>query len=181
MSTPVIRRQDMPACRGELRWIWRRCRTRTGEEVCDRRLASERRCRSGRRLARSGLADGGRHRRAGGRRLASEGERTTAGMGGRANDGHVGGARRAGRRRGGRTGTSRRRWILGVGVSGDEDMTPLDTTIDYKVRSFLYLHNNFGYNSLGSICTCHYLNLGTNVSQSASPSKLNFRTSLERP
>jgi hypothetical protein len=59
--------------------------------------------------------------------------------------------------------------------AGDEDMTPLDTTIDYKVRSFLYLHSNFEYNSLGSTCTCRYLNVGTNVSQSASPSKLNFR------
>jgi hypothetical protein len=54
-------------------------------------------------------------------------------------------------------------------------MTPTDTTIDYKVRSFLHLHSNFGYNSLGSICTCRYLNVGTNVSQSASLSKLNFR------
>jgi hypothetical protein len=54
-------------------------------------------------------------------------------------------------------------------------MTPTDTTIDYKVRSFLYLHSNFGYNSLGFICTCRYLNVGTNVSQSASSSKLNFR------
>jgi hypothetical protein len=25
----------------------------------------------------------------------------------------------------------------------DEDMTPTDTTIDYKVRSFLHLHSNF--------------------------------------
>jgi hypothetical protein len=57
----------------------------------------------------------------------------------------------------------------------DEDMTPSDTTIDYKVRSFLYLHNNFGYNSLGSTYTCRYLNVGTNMSQSASPLKLNFR------
>jgi hypothetical protein len=48
-------------------------------------------------------------------------------------------------------------------------------TIDYKVRSFLYLYSNFGYNSLGSTYTCRYLNVGTNVSQSASPSKLNFR------
>jgi hypothetical protein len=54
-------------------------------------------------------------------------------------------------------------------------MTPLDTTIDYKVRSFLHLHSNFGYNSLGSTCTCYYLNVGTNVSQSTSPSKLNFQ------
>jgi hypothetical protein len=54
-------------------------------------------------------------------------------------------------------------------------MTPSDMTIDYKVRSFLYLHSNFGYNSLGSKCTCCYLNVGTNLSQSASPSNLNFR------
>jgi len=27
-------------------------------------------------------------------------------------------------------------------MSGDEDMTPSDTTIDYKVSSFLYLHND---------------------------------------
>jgi hypothetical protein len=57
----------------------------------------------------------------------------------------------------------------------DEDMTPTDTTIDYKVHSFLYLHSNFGYNLLGPTCTCHYLNVGTNVSQSANLSKLNFR------
>jgi hypothetical protein len=54
-------------------------------------------------------------------------------------------------------------------------MTSMDTTIDYKVRLFLYLYSNFGYNSLGSTCTCHYLNIGTNMSQSASPLKLNFR------
>jgi hypothetical protein len=54
-------------------------------------------------------------------------------------------------------------------------MTPSDTTINYKMRSFLYLHSNFGYNSLGSTCTCRYLNVGTNVSQSVSPLKLNFR------
>jgi hypothetical protein len=54
------------------------------------------------------------------------------------------------------------------------DITPTDTTIDYKVCSFLHFHSNFGYNSLGSTCTCHYWNVGTNVSQSASPSKLNF-------
>jgi hypothetical protein len=57
----------------------------------------------------------------------------------------------------------------------DEDMIPSDTTIDYKLCSFLYLHSNFGYNSLGSTCTCRYLNVGINVSQSANPSKLNFR------
>jgi hypothetical protein len=51
----------------------------------------------------------------------------------------------------------------------------MDTTIYYKVHSFLYLYSNFGYNSLGSTCTCRYLNVGTNVSQSASPSKLDFR------
>jgi hypothetical protein len=56
----------------------------------------------------------------------------------------------------------------------DKDMTPSDTTIDYNVCLFLYLHSNFGYNSLGSTCTCCYLNVGTNMSQSASPSKLNF-------
>jgi hypothetical protein len=54
-------------------------------------------------------------------------------------------------------------------------MTPSDTTIDYKVRSFLHLYSDFGYNSLGSIYTCHYLIVGTNVSQSTSSSKLNFR------
>ena len=31
------------------------------------------------------------------------------------------------------------------------------------------------HNSLGSTCTCHYLIVGTNVSQSASSSKLNFQ------
>jgi hypothetical protein len=54
-------------------------------------------------------------------------------------------------------------------------MTPSDTTIVYKVSSFLYLHSDFWYNSLGSTCTCHYLNVGTNVSQRASSSKLNHR------
>jgi hypothetical protein len=54
-------------------------------------------------------------------------------------------------------------------VANDEDMTPSDITIDYKVCSFLYLHSDFGYNSLGSTCTCRYLNVGTNTSQSASP------------
>jgi hypothetical protein len=53
-------------------------------------------------------------------------------------------------------------------------MIPTDTTIDYKVHSFIYLHSNFRYNLLGSTCTCCYLNVCTNVSQSASPSKLNF-------
>jgi hypothetical protein len=54
-------------------------------------------------------------------------------------------------------------------------MTPSYMTIDYKVGSFLYLHSDFWYNSLGFKCTCHYLIVGTNMSQSASPSKLNFR------
>jgi hypothetical protein len=54
-------------------------------------------------------------------------------------------------------------------------MVPSDMTIDYKVRSFLYLYSNFGYNSLGSTCTYHYLNVGTDMSQSACLSKLNFR------
>ena len=57
----------------------------------------------------------------------------------------------------------------------DEDITPSDMTIYYKVSSFLHLHSDFWYNSLGSTCTCHYLLVGINVSQSASPSKLNFQ------
>jgi hypothetical protein len=57
----------------------------------------------------------------------------------------------------------------------DEDITPSDTTIVYKVSSFLHLHSNFWYNSLGSTCICRYLNIGTNVSQRASSTKLNFR------
>ena len=46
----------------------------------------------------------------------------------------------------------------------------MDTTmiVKYKVRSFLYLHNDFWYNSLGSTCTCQSLIVDTNV-------KLNFR------
>jgi hypothetical protein len=54
-------------------------------------------------------------------------------------------------------------------------MTHSDTNIDDKVSSFLYLHSAFWYNSLGSICTYRYLNVGTNMSQNVSPSKLNFR------
>jgi hypothetical protein len=65
--------------------------------------------------------------------------------------------------------TARGSWVKWWG------MTPTDTTIDYKVCSFLYLYSNFRYNSFGSICTRRYLNVGTNVSQSASPLKLNFR------
>jgi hypothetical protein len=57
----------------------------------------------------------------------------------------------------------------------DEDMTPSDTTIDFKVHSFLHLHSYFRYNSLGFTCICRYLNVDINMSQSASPSKLNFR------
>jgi hypothetical protein len=55
----------------------------------------------------------------------------------------------------------------------DEDITPSDTTIDYMVSSFLLLHSDFRYNSLCSTRTCHYLLVGTYVSQSASPLKLN--------
>ena len=46
----------------------------------------------------------------------------------------------------------------------DEDMTPSDKTIDYKVSSFLQLHSYFWYHSLGSTYTYHYLHIGTNVS-----------------
>jgi len=57
----------------------------------------------------------------------------------------------------------------------DEDMTPMDMTmiVKYKVSSFLYLHNDFWYNSLGSTCTCQSLIVGPNV-------KLNFRL-VDRP
>ena len=44
------------------------------------------------------------------------------------------------------------------------DMTMI---VKYKVSSFLYLHNDFWYNSLGSTCTCQSLIVDTNV-------KLNF-------
>ena len=44
------------------------------------------------------------------------------------------------------------------------DMT---IVVKYNVSSFLYLHNDFWYNSLGSTCTCQFLILDTNV-------KLNF-------
>ena len=54
-------------------------------------------------------------------------------------------------------------------------MAPSDTNNDYKVHSFLYLHSGFGYNSLGSTCTCHYLIVGSNVFHNGSSSKLNFR------
>ena len=54
----------------------------------------------------------------------------------------------------------------------DEDMTPSDTTIAYKVSLLLLFHSDFWYNSLGSTCTCLYLLVGANISQSASPSKL---------
>ena len=39
--------------------------------------------------------------------------------------------------------------------------------VKYKVSSFLYLHNDFWYNSLGSTCTLTSLIVGTNA-------KLNF-------
>ena len=42
----------------------------------------------------------------------------------------------------------------------------LDMTVDYKVSSFLLLHIDFWYNSLGSTCMCPYLLVDTNVSQS---------------
>jgi hypothetical protein len=58
--------------------------------------------------------------------------------------------------------------------SGDEDMAPSAMNNDYKVRLFLHLHSGFGYNSLGSICTCHYLIVGSNVFHNGSSSKLNF-------
>jgi hypothetical protein len=60
-------------------------------------------------------------------------------------------------------------------VMDDDDMTPSDTTNDYNVRSFLHLHSDFRYNSLGSICICYNLIVGINVCQSTSSSKLNFR------
>ena len=54
-------------------------------------------------------------------------------------------------------------------------MAPSDTTIGYKVTSFLHLHNYFWYNSLVSTFTCHYLLVGTDMSQSASSSKSNMQ------
>jgi hypothetical protein len=53
-------------------------------------------------------------------------------------------------------------------------MAPSDMNNDYKVRSFLHLYNGFGYNSLGSTCTCHYLIVGSNVFHNGSSSKLKF-------
>jgi hypothetical protein len=60
-------------------------------------------------------------------------------------------------------------------TASDEDTAPSDTNIDYKVSSFLYLHSDFWYSSLCFTCTCRYLNVGTNVSQRTSSSKLNHR------
>jgi len=54
-------------------------------------------------------------------------------------------------------------------------MTTSNISIDYKVSLFLYLYSDFWYNSLGSTCTRHYLIITSNMSESASPSKLNFR------
>ena len=54
----------------------------------------------------------------------------------------------------------------------DENMTPSDTTITYKVSLLLLFHSDFCHNSLGFICTCHYLLVRAHISQSASPSKL---------
>ena len=65
--------------------------------------------------------------------------------------------------------------IAEVEPAVDEDMAPSDMTIVYKVSSFLHLHSDFWYNSLGSTCTFRYLNVGTNISQRASSSKLNFQ------
>ena len=56
--------------------------------------------------------------------------------------------------------------------SADEDMTPSDRIIAYKVTLLLLFHSDFCHNSLGCTCTCHYLLVGANISQSASPSKL---------
>ena len=50
----------------------------------------------------------------------------------------------------------------------DEDMTPSDTTIAYKVSLLLLFHSDFWHNLFGSTCTCHYLFVGTHVSQNAS-------------
>jgi len=60
---------------------------------------------------------------------------------------------------------------------GDEDTTPIDTPMKVKdkMSSFTHLLSDFWYNSLGSICTCPYLFVGTNVFQSASSSKSNIR------
>ena len=74
----------------------------------------------------------------------------------------------------------------------DEDITPTDTTIDYKVSSFLYLHNDKTKNWLlpnmdisnvlrNNGCddrewTCHE----QHQSQSASSSKLNFQFATSR-
>jgi hypothetical protein len=66
-------------------------------------------------------------------------------------------------------------WNIIVYTLPGEDVISLDMTIDYKVSLFPYLHSDFWYNSLGSTCTYHYLIIGTNMSQSASVSKLNFR------
>ena len=49
-------------------------------------------------------------------------------------------------------------------------MTPSGMNIDYKVSSFLHLHNNFIHNSLDSTCTCIYLIEGPIVFQSESSS-----------
>jgi hypothetical protein len=54
-------------------------------------------------------------------------------------------------------------WLDMLECSADEDITPTDTTIDYKVHSFLHLHSNFGYSSLGFTCTCRYLNVSIKV------------------
>jgi hypothetical protein len=58
-------------------------------------------------------------------------------------------------------------------------MAPSDMNNDYKVRSFQHLYSGYGYNSLGSTCTCHYLIVGSNVFHNGSSSKLNFRFAAE--
>ena len=54
----------------------------------------------------------------------------------------------------------------------DEDMTPSDTTIAYKVSLLLLFYSDFWHNSLGSTCTCNYLLVDANIFQSTSLSKL---------
>ena len=65
-------------------------------------------------------------------------------------------------------------------VVPDGDMTPSDTTTAYKVSLLILFHSDFWHNSLGSICTCHYLFVDTNMSQSTSRSKLNCQV-VNRP
>ena len=50
-------------------------------------------------------------------------------------------------------------------------MPPSDMTVNHKASSLLLLYKDFWYNLHGSICTCYYLFVCTNVSPSASLSK----------